>query len=93
MFFTRLGTLIAYIGLVMGILRAAMGINILLMFDDITSYTAATKRYLGSTSPGEAIDKGAVCILVSVALGILCEISKSRKVDASNQDIGRVTSR
>ena len=79
MIFTRLGAIIAYIGLGMGILRVAMGIFIATMFDDANSYAAASKRYLGSASTGEAIDTGVFYIVVSVALGVLCEISKNRK--------------
>ena len=79
MMFTRLGTIIAYIGLGLGILRVAMGFFIAAMFDDAASYAAASRRYLGSASTGEAIDSGVFYIVVSIALGVLCEISKSRK--------------
>lgn len=82
MIFTRLGTIIAYIGVGLGILRVAMGFFIATMFDDANSYAAASRRYLGSASTGEAIDTGIICIVVSVALGVLCEVSKSRKTDA-----------
>jgi len=79
MLFTRLGTIIAYIGLGLGTLRVAMGFFIATAFDDAESYAAASKRYLGSTSAGEAIDTGAVWIVASVALGILCEINRSQR--------------
>lgn len=82
MIFTRLGTIIAYVGLGLGILRVAMGFFIATVFNDADSYVAASKRYLGSASTGEAIDSGVFYIVVSVALGVVCEISKSRKTGA-----------
>lgn len=78
MFFTRVGTIIAYIGFGLGIIRTAMGFYIPQMADSMSSNTAGAQRYLGSKSPGEVIDQGIVWILVAVALGTLCEISRSR---------------
>lgn len=83
MFFTRIGTLLAYIGFGLGIIRTALGFSIALGTENMDSNIAAAQRYLAASNTGEAINEGLTYIIVSVALGILCEISRSRKADAS----------
>ena len=79
MFFTKIGTLLAYIGMVLGVLRVASGIFIASGALSNEINISAAKRYLGTSTTGEAIDGGLVLIALSVALGILCEISRSCK--------------
>ena len=84
MFFTRIGTLFAYIGFGVGILRVASGFLIAQGTFGTESNIAAAKRYFGTSTTGEAIDGGLIVIALSVALGILCEISRSCKSHTSD---------
>ncbi len=72
MFFTRLARIVAFIALVLGAGRIATAIAIA----NGALGPEALARYLpGSTSPGEAIDKGAYAVILAIALGTLTEIS------------------
>ena len=76
MFFTRLVRIVATIGLVLGLLRTAIGLGIATEF--FSTYEAALARYGGSAaSSGEMIDEGLYWALVSIVLGVLGEISVS----------------
>ncbi|WP_145693588.1 hypothetical protein [Gemmobacter caeni] len=54
----------------MGALRVAMGFA-------LAGDGAAAARYLGSSSPGEAIDQGLYTMIFAISLGILTEISRA----------------
>lgn len=77
MFFTRIGMIIAYVGFAVGALRLAAGLLIAFGTENIETNIAVARRYLNAENSGEAIDGGMYCIVISVALGILCEIRKS----------------
>lgn len=74
MIFTRVGVVIAWLALVLGVSRFAMATLVAFKL-----YPAGfeASRYLGSATPGEATNQGIIVILVAVALGILTEISRS----------------
>lgn len=74
MFFTRVGTAIAWLGLVLGVLRIALG---LFAGSNLDTPGFNPVRYLGSATPGQAIDQGTIVIVVAVALGVLAEIGRS----------------
>ena len=74
MLFTRVGRVVAYFALAVGILTAVTGLFIALGF--IGPNDAALARYFpraGST--GAVIDRGLYTALFGIALGILTEIS------------------
>ena len=73
MFFTRLGRVIAWIVLLMGVARASTGFYVASL-DNALVRVKATADYLGSGTSGQAVDKGLMAILVAIALGIQAEI-------------------
>ena len=77
MLFIRLGAFAAWIILIAGFMRFAMGLFVATMFDSQESMIAATRRYLGTTSSGEAMDQGILALVIGIALGLLVEIAKS----------------
>ncbi len=78
MFFTRIGLLFAYLGFGWGILRVGLGFFGAYGTESMADNIAFANRYLAASSTGEALNEGFLYIGVSVALGILCEISRSR---------------
>lgn len=76
MFFTRIGTVMAYIGFFMGVLKVSMGFFIATFADDMASNQAMAWQYFAARNSGEVINEGFHAILVSVALGVICEISR-----------------
>ncbi len=77
MLFTRLGTVLAYLGLVGGVAQYALSVYLALTTPDMDANRAASRRYLSAATTGEAINESVTLILGSVALGILCEISRN----------------
>jgi len=75
MFFTRLGTILAWLALFFGALRVALGIVIASTAEGVGP--VFSPRYLGSKSTGEAIDQGLMMVVFAVSLGIIVEISRS----------------
>lgn len=73
MFFTRIGGVIAWLAFAVGALRMLMAFSIAQSED----YAVQARRYLGSKTPGEAIDQGLMVLLFGIGLGILVEISRS----------------
>lgn len=71
-----LGNIVARLALVLGLLRAGMGLFVALI-DDPASRAAAASRYLGSVTSGEAIDQGIKVFLFGLVLGILVKIGRS----------------
>ncbi len=73
MLYTNLGRIVAALTLICGILVFAMGLGV------ATGVIVEPEpgRYLGSTSPREAIDRGLLYALFGIILGILTEISRS----------------
>ncbi|MER8970947.1 MULTISPECIES: hypothetical protein [unclassified Mesorhizobium] len=72
MFFTKLGRVIAWVLVILGGFRAVLAFTIAFTTDQTMA-----PRYLGSSSTGEAIDKGLLYFLVGVAVGMVAEISRS----------------
>ena len=77
MLFTKLGRFAAWIMLLLGSSRLIMGFLVAWQFDDVESRAAATRRYIGSGTSGEAIEQGFIVILIAIAVGILVEISSN----------------
>lgn len=71
-----LGNIVAWLALVLGVLRAAMGFFVASL-DDPASRAEAASRYLGSATSGEAIDHGIKVFLFGLVLGILVKIGRS----------------
>jgi hypothetical protein len=76
MFFTTIGRIAAWLLLAVGVLRVGIGFQVASIADD-AQRAAATARYIGGGSSGEAIDGGFVIIGLAIALGVLCEISRN----------------
>jgi len=79
MFFTRIGTFLAYLGFGLGVIRTCIGFYIAISTENMDSNALLAERYFAASNSGEVINKGVTYIGVAVVLGILCEISKSRK--------------
>ena len=71
MFFTKAGQVIAWLAVVFGGLRIALGFGL------AGGNPAAAQRYLGSATTGDAIDQGLMLVVFGIAIGILTDISRS----------------
>lgn len=76
MFFTTIGRIAAWLLLAFGVLRIGIGFMVVSIADD-AQRAAATARYIGGGTSGEAIDGGFTVIGLAIALGVLCEISRN----------------
>ena len=76
MFFIKSGSVIAWILVAAGSVRLAMGFFVALGFEG-DKYIAASKRYLGSTNSGEAIDQGFMLLVAGVVIGLIVKIAKN----------------
>lgn len=87
MLFVRLGRIAAWMLLIFGTLRLLLGAVVIFITETMTGAEGEVidrdalaktlqARYLGSTTPGEALDSGAIIILVGIALGILVRIGR-----------------
>ena len=75
--FLFLGSVIAWLALIIGGLRFAAGIYVA-SIDDAAMRAAYAKRYLGSTAAmTEGIDQGLLVFVFGVVLGILVKIGRS----------------
>ena len=70
-----LARLIAWGLILFGLFRVAAGFYVATYFVDQPSYEAATARYIGSGTTGEAIDQGLVLIAIGVGIGVLARIA------------------
>lgn len=77
MFFTRLGTLVAWLALLLAVARIGVAVFILWGTRDAEVAASWTARYLGTKSTGQAIDQAGTVIAFAIILGILTEISRS----------------
>ncbi len=73
MFFTKLGTIVAWMAFVLGVFRAATGFVVASNLDT-AGFDAA--RNIGSSTSGRATDQGLMMIAFAIGLGILAEISR-----------------
>lgn len=71
-----LGNIVAWLALILGVLRAAMGL-LVASLDDPASRAATSSLYLGSATSGEAIDQGIKAFLFGLVLAILVKIGRS----------------
>jgi len=76
MIFLWLGNLLAWGLLIFGTFRLGAGFFVA-SADDPEVRASMAARYLGSASSGEAIDQGALVIVVAIAFGILVKIARS----------------
>jgi hypothetical protein len=87
MFFTKAGMALAYLGLAVGILFTAYGYWLgsggPLMSEDFNAF----RKHLAETGSRHVTRQGYVCILGSIVLGILSEISSNIKAYAMNEGI------
>ena len=77
LFFTRLGTVAAWLALALGAMRIVAGIIVA----SSDNPEILGPRYLGSSTSGQAIDQGIMVLLFAIALGMLAEISRSVRRD------------
>jgi hypothetical protein len=74
MFFTTVGTVAAWVALVLGVLRIAFGVYVA---STVLPPGSPLDRYFELESLGQAIDQGVVVVFVALALGTLTEVSRS----------------
>ncbi|MDO5605510.1 MAG: hypothetical protein Q4G25_10160 [Paracoccus sp. (in: a-proteobacteria)] len=75
MFFTQTGRMIAYFGFFFGMLGIGLGLLVVYVSGDMATNEAMAREYFAARNAGEMISRGMTIVLVSVTLGILCEIS------------------
>ncbi len=73
-----LGRIIAWALVIFGSLRVGTGYYVASSFEDPEAFAAASARYLGTRTSGEAIDQGLILIAVGVAFGLLARIARKR---------------
>lgn len=71
-----LGNIVAWLAMILGLLRVAMGFSVAFIGDP-AERAAAASRYLGSGTSGDAIDRGIEVFLFGLVLGILVNIGRS----------------
>ena len=74
-----LGRLLAVALISLGALKIGLGVYVARAFIDPTAYEAATRRYIGSGTTGEAIDRVLTVIVLGVALGLLAKVAANRR--------------
>ncbi len=75
MIFVRMGQVIAWLPIIGGVAGILMGFIVTSNAADPAAFEAAQRRYLGSSSPGESIDRGFMWIALGVAMGLLARIA------------------
>jgi hypothetical protein len=80
--FSRLAQIVAWIALIMGLWRLAMGISIASGW--MTPAEAVLKRYFGDDSIGEVINEGTYMTLFGLGLGTLAEIGLALRKRAAS---------
>jgi len=76
MFVFRLVKLLAFWGILLGILQAAMGVYVATQFETLEAMQWASRRYLGSMTSGEAIDQGITWALVALVIWMTAKIGQ-----------------
>ena len=72
MFFTKAGRVIAWLALIFGVARIALGLVVAQSGDP-----SLASRYLGSGTSGQAIDQGLYVLIFGIIVGVLTDISRS----------------
>lgn len=75
MVFVRLGRILAWALIILGSIRAGLGALVAFGTSDLASYQAATRRYIGSGTTGEAIDQGLMWVAAGIVVGLLVPIA------------------
>ena len=75
MIFTRIGTVVAWLAMLMAAGRFALAIYALTLPSDAASQISS--RYLGTANPALVLDQAAVVFAFALALGVLVEISRA----------------
>lgn len=78
MFFTRTGNILAHLIFWFGAFKFGVGFLVAFGAEDMETSRFLADRWLSAETTGEAIDEGALLILLGVALGVLCEIGSRR---------------
>lgn len=76
MFFIKAGSFIAWVLVVLGFFKVALGLLGALTLESQESMIAFSKRYLATANVGEAIDKGCMMFAAGVVLGLIVQIAK-----------------
>ena len=79
MIFVWIGRLFASALILFGLLRIAMGYYVASGFPDQHDYEAASRRYLGSGTSGEAIDQGLTYLALGLAAAFLVRLIAKRR--------------
>ncbi|MEP0964787.1 MAG: hypothetical protein ABJG75_23650 [Roseobacter sp.] len=79
MIFVHLGRLLAWALLILGTMRAASGFYVA-SIPDVAAWEAANRRYFGSGTSGEAIDKGLAYAAIGIVIGVLVHIASKKDV-------------
>jgi hypothetical protein len=74
MFVFRLIKFVAFLGILFGLARVAMGVYIVQSFQTAEAIDWASKRYLGSKTTGEAIDQGIMWAVVALVIWMIAKI-------------------
>lgn len=85
MFFTRVGTVIAWLAFVFGSVQIAIAVFVL-AFPNPESVKALARSYLGTENIGRSVNQALIAISVGVAIGILCEISRHIAKDRASSN-------
>ncbi|MFM2392000.1 MAG: hypothetical protein RLZZ437_3555 [Pseudomonadota bacterium] len=65
---------VAFLGILFGLLRVAMGVYIVREFQTAEAIEWASRRYLGSKTTGEAIDQGIMWALTALVIWMIAKI-------------------
>ena len=80
LFFTKIGSFLAWALVVLGALRFAMGLYVAITFESNESMVAASKRYLATANSGEAITEGILMFGVGIVIGLVAQIAKNTRL-------------
>lgn len=88
MFFTRVGTVIAWLTFVAGIYNYGVAAFVVwLSGSDLKANASLSARYLGTEYTGVAFDRGVRYFLIAIGIGIAAEISRSIKRQVENDNL------
>ena len=76
MIFVKLGNLLAWTLLILGIVRAGIGWFVAFTFTDPTEFAAAQARYIGSGTTGQAVEQGLMWAAIGIVIGLLVRIAE-----------------
>ena len=76
MIFVKLGNLLAWTLLILGIVRAGTGWFVAFTFTNPTELAAAQARYIGPGTTGQAVDQGLMWAAMGIVVGLLVRIAE-----------------